>query len=357
MKEDKDLLKELLQTKFKDDVMESSKDRFDSIFDAVQENTDDKSSFLWHKIGGVIILLISIITTLYILRNKTSNPPTDNTSIESPIENDGVDLITNTNDETVTTIENDTTEVIKQINNISTPKKVDVTTIEPEEDINEKGVITVTYKASDKYASTEDTKYNKLPDLSAIAVRRNSKVNFTASKQGYRRADITGTAFLNVHKDESMPFILFGKHSKIQVTGNSFAIHSDANADLMTLIAGTAKVVHNITKEVKELTPGQSLRVDNRGISILGESPNQFAWKTGSLHYKNANINEIINDLYQNYDARIQLKNVKILNCKYSGSFEQANTVKVLKAVALSLRLQVSKKEDLFLITGRGCSQ
>ncbi len=365
MKEDKDLLKELLQTKFKDDVMESSGNGFVHVFDAVQENSGNKSSFLWYIIGGIMILLIGTLSLFYVLKNKTFNTPIESTSVKKEtteilIKKEAIDFVTQTNDQITLLVAKDKNDTIKgtiQTKNNRTPIKVDVTTITPENDSKEKGVITVTYKASEKYAATEHTKYNTLPDLSTIVVRKNSTVNFTASKQGYRKVDITGTAFLSIQKDESKPFIVFGRHCKIQVSGNSFAIHSDAKADLMTLIAGTAKVVHNTTKEVIDLVPGQSLQVDNSGISLLKKSPNQFAWKTASLYYENARIHDVIKDLGENYDAKIQIKNTKILQCTYSGFFEHANTIKVLKEIVLSLNLQISKKEDVFIITGKGCSK
>ncbi|MFD2564509.1 FecR domain-containing protein [Aquimarina rubra] len=364
MKEDKDLLKELLQTKFKDDVVPSSRTSFDHIFDAVQEKSDDKSSFFWYTAGVILLMLIGVVTLYYIKNSKTSKTSIEEITTEIPIQKENNILITKTEDtisnkkedNTTIILENKTLENTTQTKKDVPAKKVDVTTLKPEDEIIEKGVITVTYTASEKYASTEYTKYNRLPDSSTIVVRKNSKVNFTATKQGYRRADITGTVFLNIKNDASEPFILFGKYCKIQITGKSFAIHSGAKADLMTLLDGSAKVVHNVTKEVRDLIPGESLRVDTNGISLLEKSPNRFAWKTGKLYYKDALVDQIINDLDENYDAKIILKNGDILNCKYSGSFEKANTTKILTGIAKSLNLQITKKDDIFIITGKGCS-
>jgi len=364
MKEDKDLLKELLHTKFKDDVIESSRNNFDNIFDAVQEKSDDKSLFYWYTAAVIVLMLIGVFTLYYLKNNKTPNTNREETSKETPIQKENINLVAKPIDTTSSTNEEsniitDRNEISEDINQLENPitKQIDVTTLEPEDEIIEKGVITVTYTASDKYASTEHTKYNRLPDSSTIVVRKNSKVNFTATTQGYRRADITGTVFFNIRKEESIPFILFGKHSKIQITGNSFAIHSDSKADLMTLTQGSAKVVHNTTKEIRDLIPGESLRVDQNGIFSLEKSPNRFAWKTGSLQYQNANVRQVINDLGENYDAKILLKNADILNCKFSGSFEKSNTTKVLAKLASALKLRITKKDDLFTITGQGCNK
>lgn len=364
MKEDKDLLKELLHTKFNDDVMESSRNGFDNIFDAVQEKSDDKSLFYWYTAGVIILMFIGVYTLYYLKNNKISNTKKEETSKEITIQKENINLVARPIDTISSTNEENNiitsgNEIIEDINQPedSINKQIDVTTLEPEDEIIEKGVITVTYTASNKYASTEYTKYNKLPDSSTIVVRKNSKVNFTATTQGYRRADITGTVFLNIRKEESTPFILFGKYCKIQITGNSFAIHSDSKADLMTLIKGFATVVHNTTKEVRNLIPGESLRVDQNGLFSLEKSPNRFAWKTGGLHYQDASVDQIIHDLGENYDAKIVLKNPNILNCKYSGSFEKTNTTKVLARLATSLKLQIVKKDDLFTITGQGCNK
>ncbi|WP_298321144.1 FecR domain-containing protein [uncultured Aquimarina sp.] len=365
MKEDKELLKELLNTKLKDDVMESSRHSFDNIFDAVQEKSDNKSSFLWYTIGVIVLLFIGVFTLYYIENNQASKTNIEETSKEIPTQKENLNLVTNTTDTishekedtNILITENATTEDINESKKDIIDKPIDVTTLEPEDEIIEKGVITVTYTASDKYASTEHTKYNKLPDSSTIVVRKNSKVNFTATKQGFRRADITGTVFLNIKSDTSKPFILFGKYSKIQITGNSFAIHSDTKGDLLTLIDGTAKVVHNSTKEVRNLIPGESLRIDQNGISSLKRPSNRFAWKTGMLDYQDTSVDQIIKDLGENYDAKILLKNADILKCTYSGSFEKATTIKVLNRLAKSLKLKISKKDSIHLITGKGCNK
>ncbi|WP_378183059.1 FecR family protein [Aquimarina sp. SS2-1] len=365
MKEDKDLLKELLQTKFKDDIMQSSDDNFDRIFEAVQEKPDDKGSFFWYTVGVVVLILIGVVTLYYFKINKVSKINNEEITTEIPFQNENNILVSKTKDSVSNTEEdnNTVTKENKTPENTIQPKKnvmvkkVDVTTLQPEDEIIEKGVITVTYTASDKYASTENTKYNRLPDSSTIVVRKNSKVNFTATKQGYRRADVTGTIFFNIKSNVPEPFIVFGKHCKIQITGNSFAIHSTAEADLMTLVDGSAKVVHNITKEVKNLVPGQSLYVATNKVYVLDKSPNRFAWKTGILHYQNSSIEQIINDLGESYNAKIILKDANILNCKYSGSFEKATTAKVLTALVKSLDLQITKEDDVFMITGKGCSE
>ncbi|MBW1294280.1 FecR family protein [Aquimarina litoralis] len=364
MKQDKDLLKELLQSKFKDDTVASSGDNFDLIFDAVQEKSDDKSLLYWYAAGIILLMSIGVFTIYYFKNIKPSKQKESTTEIQiQKEENTSTPIVTDsiinkkekknlTNKDTITKPSSLSTISNKEN---QTSKKIDVTTLAPEDEIIEKGVITVTYTASNKYASTKKTKYNQLPDSSTIVVRKNSKVNFTATKQGFRRADINGTVFFNVKDNSSQPFIIFGKHCKVQVSGNSFAIHSDSSADIMTLIQGSAKVVDNNSKTVKELTPGESLKVDKNGISLLQRAPNQFAWKTKKLHYNNTLVNQVIQDLGDNYDAKIILKNRDILNCKYSGSFDNANIPRILKKLTTSLKLQLSKEEDIFVITGKGC--
>lgn len=359
MKQDKDLFEELLQSKFKDDTVVSSRDNFDQIFDAVQDKSDDKKLFYWYAIGIILLMSIGVFTLYYFKNIKTTKEKEVTTEISTPTENKNlvskpVDSVYNKNEKEITV---DTLVKPIQTNKENQiPNKVDVTTLRAEDEIIEKGVITITYTASNKYASTEKTKYNQLPDSSTIVVRKNSKVNFTATKQGFRRADINGIVFFNIKDNENQPFIIFGKHCKIQVTGNSFAIHSDAKADVMTLIRGTAKVVHNKTKQIKDLTPGESLKADSKGITTLKKAPNQFAWKTKELNYENTLVNSVIQDLGDNYDAKIILKNRDILNCKYTGTFTDDNIADILKELTASLKLKLSKKDGIFLIEGKGCN-
>jgi len=366
MKEDKDLLKELLQTKFKDDVIASSGDNFDHIFDAVQEKPDDKNLFFWYTIGVIFLMLTAVVTLSYFMNTETTNTNIQKNTTEHQVLEDPIKLVTKNKDNNILSLDKEKNDTLQRIQDkhlknkeypetTTTTKKIDITTLESEDEINETGVITVTYTASKKYASTEQTKYNTLPDSSTIVVRKNSKVNFTASKRAYRRVTVEGTVFFNVRKDTSKPFIIFGKHSKTQITGRSLAIHSDSEGDLITLIDGSAKVVHNSTKEVRNLVPGESIRLDQKGSSLLERSPNRFAWETRTLHYQNTSIKEVINDLGENYDAKIILKNADIQNCRYSGSFKNTTTEKVLIKFATQLQLKISKEDDVFMISGKGC--
>jgi ferric-dicitrate binding protein FerR (iron transport regulator) len=48
------------------------------------------------------------------------------------------------------------------------------------------------------------------------------------------------------------------------------------------------------------------------------------------------------------------LKRSPLLDCKYTGSFSNATTEKVLSTLAKKLNIKVEKEEDIFIIKGEG---
>jgi len=362
MSKDNNLFEELVQSKFEDDVITSSEDRFDLIFDTVQKKKKKRDIFIWYRTG--ILLFLLLLSGAFILYYINQNQKTHN-KIPSLQDNKKLTVIKPDSifkkEENKIQVNKDTVKIQDHIiteNNAKEPKierkQIDVENLTAADEIPEKGVIEITYTASDKYAYTQKTKYNKLPDSSTVVVRKNSVVNYMARKQGFRQAKVTGTAFFSIEKDENKPFIIFGKNSKTQVSGNSFAIHSDIDADIITLLQGTAKVVHNTTKESKVLLPGQTFKINKKGIHYQSKSPNKFSWKTKILSYDNAHLIDIIYDLGDNFEAKIILKNKELTTCTYSGDFVQANATDVLIAVCKKFNLNLTLEDNIYSIFGKG---
>lgn len=360
MKEDKDLLEEFLQSKFKDDAIQPSTNRFDIIYDAVQEQKVKRNYLPWYQLGIIIILICAILGLYYIMNAPsvkkdvipvTKKENTNNYNLKKELQTFKEEKNLKVADTISAPIINPKTTK----STITEDSVNDSVLSETEDKHSEKGKIGISYIASEKYASTKYTKYLKLPDSTTIVLRKNSRVNYNASAQGYRKIDLTGTTFFKIKKNELKPFIIHGKYGKVQVYSSSFAMSSEKKADYMTLIEeGNAEITHYRTGKTQNISLGQSFIIDNQGIRLLKNSPNQFAWKTGNLTYQNATVNDIINDLGESFDAKIQLKHRVFLDCKYTGSFNLTSTEKVLKALATKLNVKIEKKEGIFVIVGKG---
>ncbi|WP_108808384.1 FecR family protein [Aquimarina spinulae] len=360
MKDDKDLLKPLLQAKFKSDSIIPSKDRFDDIYNAVQKEKVKRNYIPWYEITVIAILLCAIFILYYVMNDTTP----ENTEI-TPSHQENIDSVEPKNVQTTIQIEEQPKIIeVKPVesNTENKPVKtsktetfsIDVTILEPDEESNEKGFIGVSYIASEKYASTKNTKYIKLPDSSTMVMRKNSKVNFNTSIQSYRRVDLVGTLFFSIQKNESKPFVIHGNYCNVRVSGNSFAISVEKDADYITLIEGSAEIIHRTTGKKQNVVSGQSFSINPQGIMLLKRSPNQFAWRTSVLHYKNVSVNQIISDLGENFDAKIRLKRSPLLDCKYTGSFSNATTEKVLSELAKKFNVKIEKEGEIFILIGEG---
>ncbi|MBQ4822279.1 FecR domain-containing protein [Aquimarina sp. MMG016] len=359
MKDDKGHLEELLQSKFKDDVVKPSTNMFDDIYDALQEEKTNRNYLPWYQAGIIALIICAILGLYYFTNNKTSEktdiiPETSEQDINiTPAKNEKPIIQKEEQQiviDTIKTIPAVTKEPVKT----ESPKE-EIITSQAEEDLKEKGLIGMSYIASEKYASTKQTKYLKLPDSSTIVLRRSSRVNYyDASLLNYRRVYLTGTVFFSINDNTSKPFVIYGKQGKVEVHGNSFAMSTKKDGDYMTLIEGSAEITHLATDEKQKITPGESFKITTQEIVTIEKSPNQFAWKTGNLYYQNVKLEEILNDLEENFDAKIRLKNRSLLNCQYTGNFNDAATEKVLNSIVKSLTLKLSKKDGVYIISGKG---
>ncbi len=355
MKKDKDLLKELLRSKFEDECIESSKDMFDNIYDTVSKGTTEKIPFYWYRIAAAILFFIGLGSISYYLKENTLE-----TNIQKPIvvhkspEINTDSIQQKTQKPTIKFEENKKSLPQEKIQIAEeTPKaSIETKTKDTSSTEKDKSKIDVSYVTTQKYASSKYSKYVKLPDTSTIVLQKSSRVNYKRSIENYRTVELTGNVFFDVKKDSTKPFIVITKNSKVQVIGTKFVMSSRNNEDYLYLIEGSVNIVHIKTGQDQIVIPGQSFRISDDGIRKLDKTPNQFAWKTGNLHYRNTKVKEVFEDLRKNFDIKINVLDPTLLNCKYTGSFRKTTPEKMINILSATLKVNVQKKNNLFIISG-----
>ncbi|MBP2834053.1 FecR domain-containing protein [Aquimarina sp. U1-2] len=340
MKQDEDIIKKVLHERFRNDTIEPSKPMFDTIYDKVERNKPRFNYRIWYGAAAAIIVVFGLGALLTLPQKKanrtkiqitnTETLQNEDTILQKPIpalgdHQDHKNVLTTTEDATVAKSDQEKKKYTKLANR-STPKT---------------------------FTSQKQSRTIKLNDKSMLTLRPLSQIKFLNTEQGDRIVNLNGSAFFNVAKDTNRPFIVKGRHSNIRVTGTSFIMSSEKNEDKITLIEGSVTISHLKTGRSKQMVPGQSYSMHSDGLTLLKTSPNQFAWKTGTLSYKNSTIRTLIQDLRKNFDIHVTVQDSLLLQCSYTGTFKKNSPEKILQIVNMTLGTVLQKKNDTFVIVGQ----
>lgn len=137
-----------------------------------------------------------------------------------------------------------------------------------------------------------------MPDNSRIALRPHSELSYESSDP--RTLRLKGDAYFEVARDEKHPFTVNNGVSTVRVLGTRFQITQNGRATTVYVSQGRVSFSANATRDSIILSRNQKAEIRTGNASPLlipTGSPNQTAWATGTLVFKNAGIDEVVADL------------------------------------------------------------
>ncbi len=157
-----------------------------------------------------------------------------------------------------------------------------------------------------------------LPDGSKVWLNAASSIRYPVIFKGSeRKVDITGEAYFEVARNESMPFrVNTGNGAEIEVLGTHFNVNSynDEGKISTTLLEGSVKVTRNGSGGVV-LIPGQQAQVSSAGqtnqtasaVRVLNnvDVERVMAWKNGVFNFQDATLEEVMRQLERWYDIEV----------------------------------------------------
>ncbi|NML23000.1 FecR family protein [Pseudoflavitalea sp. G-6-1-2] len=148
----------------------------------------------------------------------------------------------------------------------------------------------------------------KMADGTNVWLNAMTSIKFPASfGSGPRKVEIFGEAFFKVAPDKR-PFIVTTKNNtQIQVLGTQFNVNAYDNSHSIntTLIQGSVLVRSN--NQAAKLIPGEQSVITDQGNSEVRKTINQdqvLAWIEKKFYFRQASVDEIMNELKKNYDIK-----------------------------------------------------
>ena len=148
-----------------------------------------------------------------------------------------------------------------------------------------------------------------LPDGSQVWLNAASSLRFPTSFTGKeRRVEISGQAYFEIARNESMPFIVKVHQAEVQVIGTRFDVmaYDDEGSVKTTLLEGAVKFVNNERTNILE--PGQQTQLLKNGEVKLVKGvdlDNVVAWKKGIFHFQGDDIRTVLRQLSRWYEVDV----------------------------------------------------
>jgi ferric-dicitrate binding protein FerR (iron transport regulator) len=188
-----------------------------------------------------------------------------------------------------------------------------------------------------------------LPDGTKVWLNAASSLTYpTAFTKGERKVKITGEAYFEVAKNESMPFIVnIGDEAGVEVLGTSFNVNAykDGGNINATLLEGLISITSGADKKI--VKPGEQARI-SYDISIIknADIEKALAWKNGIFNFEEVGLREMMMQIERWYNIEViyapNVPDVKFFG-KMSRKADLATVLEALKGFGLHYEMMADR--------------
>ncbi len=202
-----------------------------------------------------------------------------------------------------------------------------------------------------------------LPDSSRVTLNQFSSLAYEPGLAGEERTvTLRGEGFFEVKRNPQKPFVVLTVNARTQVLGTSFTVHEDKQSGTTEVQVVTGKVSFATVgkggagKRVV-LTPGFKAVAGKTDSLVKSKivDPNFRAWQTGRLEFENTRLEQVVSSLEDYFGINIKVQNKKLLDCRFTGTFEQPQLKDVLEVLAVSMQVRYNYAQQHYTFSGRGC--
>jgi ferric-dicitrate binding protein FerR (iron transport regulator) len=203
-----------------------------------------------------------------------------------------------------------------------------------------------------------EVKQITLPDGSIVWLNQGSSLSYERKfSEDERKVILEGEAFFEVVKNPAKPFVINSSQSVTKVLGTSFNLNTSGNDELLTVVTGKVSFASNTSGKEVVVTANESARIDQNGNAVkeAKQDVNAMAWKTNTLSFNDASLEEVFKSLEHYFNIRITVENTRIHNCHFTGEFVKPTFKQVMDVIGKTLQLTYEQKGKQVLVKGKGC--
>lgn len=187
-----------------------------------------------------------------------------------------------------------------------------------------------------------------LVDGSSVTVDAGSEFKFFTNYRDERHVYLKGEAFFNVAPDPQRPFYVHACHAQVRVVGTRFNVKAwKINPTIAVTVAdGKVSVTRDdlLHADSTLLSKGEQCTVPLNGPPSVAVSvvPEDYTlWMHNEIHFKEARVGEVIEQLKRWYDYQFEFQDQNVLNEKISVHIQSVNVNEVIEVISLVTETEV----------------
>ena len=188
-----------------------------------------------------------------------------------------------------------------------------------------------------------------LTDGSVVILNKQSTITIDSRfNRGQRLVTLTGNAFFNVAPNAAQPFIIKTNNTYTTVVGTSFEIDGTNNHVEVNLFSG--KLNFTASNLSESLVAGDQIEYNNnKVVKRHSKTLNRDNWTYNNLSFKDATLNDIVNQLQAQYNIGISTTTID-RNQRYTVSFNNLNPETGLQLLSEITETKITKKGSTYFL-------
>ncbi len=206
------------------------------------------------------------------------------------------------------------------------------------------------------------TRQDTLPDGSTAFLNKKTELKFEYNpREKTRKVKLKGEAYFTVRHEEEKPFIIEAEDILVRDIGTEFNLKAYPDKDTIEIVV-THGEVQFYTKE----DPGLNLKAGDKAIyskrtkefyRIEKPDTNTLAYKTKVFSFNNTDLRSVVTLLNEVYDSKISLASESLFSCRLTASFKEDNPEIIAEVIAETMGLELTRKDDQLILSGKGCEK
>jgi transmembrane sensor len=204
------------------------------------------------------------------------------------------------------------------------------------------------------YRSTDQLAYHLLPDSSQIWLSPGGELTYTEGKE--RSIELKGTAYFDVKREESHPFVIQAGSTEVRVLGTAFSVVESDSAVEVWVSSG--KVSFASEAEQVLLETGVKGTYSKASQSLNKEKAEIFNYLPQSGSYwvfENTPLHKVRELLQQHYGQSIVFSQEQQGDCTFTGIFINDSLEDILRVISVATDSDLTPIPEGFQLDGKGC--
>jgi len=198
-----------------------------------------------------------------------------------------------------------------------------------------------------------------LPDGTQVWMNSESTLRFPQQfAKNQRSVSFRGEAYFMVAKNPKKPFMITSKRTRIQVLGTRFNLRDYASEKLSWVVVEEGKVRFSGIAATENLI----LTANQKGIyepdakpvlssQLVYNTAKYMDWKDNKLVLDNLTLLEICPILERWYGVKLFIADKKLVNKRYTGSFENPGLKQVIESISFALKSKYHQQDNTWILS------